>query len=95
LTAVDPLSQALLADPSRWVRECAACALCEIGSTCAIDALITGLHDTDMSVRESAVRSLGAIAGIEAGDALYQIALNDSGPWVRASATTLCKSFLK
>ena len=95
MTAVDPLSQALLADPSRWVREYAARALCEIGSTSAIDALIAGLYDTDMSVRESAVRSLGAIAGIEAGDALYQIALNDSDPWVRASVATLHKSILK
>jgi hypothetical protein len=93
--AVDPLSQALMVDPSRWVREYAARALGEIGDTRAVDSLIAALHDTDMSVRESALRSLGAIASIEAGDALYQLALNDSDPWVRASAATLYKFILK
>jgi hypothetical protein len=85
--AVNPLMEALAADPSATVREAAAAALGATWSEGAVQPLIEALAgDRDGRVREQAARALARTAGEQAVSALAEALEQDRRWFVREAA---------
>jgi len=84
--AVAPLGRALLQDTGRAVREAAAAALADIGGEAAARALVAGLTDPDVGVRQRVAEALGEAGDPGALPVLLEVMVRDPSVWVRDSA---------
>lgn len=87
--AIEPLSRALLEDPSEDVRESAADALGLVRHPRGVEALSKALGDPSASVRESAAESLGIIGGKDAIEVLRRAARDEDEDVREAAAAAL------